>query len=61
MEVRGKEAMRRHILTECPGYVNGFASLTDWGTCRNNDMLLMRFLERNPSAFTFGDVPLDVH
>ena len=52
---------RRHILTECPRYVNGFASMTDWGKHRNNDTLLKRFLDRNPSAFTFGDVPFDVH
>ncbi|KAF8666919.1 hypothetical protein AX14_006419 [Amanita brunnescens Koide BX004] len=37
---------RAHILTECPG---------------RNDKALMGFLERNPSAFTFSDVPLDVH
>ncbi|KAF8646249.1 hypothetical protein AX14_009100 [Amanita brunnescens Koide BX004] len=52
---------RHHIMSECPGYVNGFASMTDWGKLRNNDTLLMGFLDRNPLAFTFGDVPLDVH
>ncbi|KAF8703073.1 hypothetical protein AX14_014239 [Amanita brunnescens Koide BX004] len=37
---------RHHILAECPG---------------NNDTLLTGFLDRNPLAFTFSDVPLDVH
>ena len=53
--------MRRHILTECPGYVSTFSSMTDWGKNRRNDKALMGFLEKNPSAFTFMDCPLDVH
>ena len=52
---------RRHILTECPWYVNVFPSLTDWGKNRRNDKALMGFLDRNPSAFTFMDTPLDVN
>ena len=52
---------RTHILTECPGYVNRLPSLTDWGHNRQNDKALIGFLDRNPSAFTFSDVPLDVH
>ena len=52
---------RRHILTECPGYVDAFSAMTDWGKNRRNDKALMGFLEKNPSAFTFVDCPLDVH
>ena len=52
---------RRHILTECPRYADTFSSMTDWGKNRRNDKALMRFLDRNPSAFTFMDSPLDVH
>ncbi|KAF8719227.1 hypothetical protein AX14_011293 [Amanita brunnescens Koide BX004] len=52
---------RRHILTECPRYVGTFPSMTDWGKSRNNDKALMGFLDKNPSAFTFMDTPLDVH
>ena len=52
---------RRHILTECPRYVDKFPSITDWGKNRRNDKALMGFLDRNPSAFTFMDTPLDVH
>ncbi|KAF8641417.1 hypothetical protein AX14_009895 [Amanita brunnescens Koide BX004] len=52
---------RPHILTECPGYVNKFPSMTDWGNNRQNDKALIGFLDRNPSAFTFSDIPLDVH
>ena len=52
---------RRHILTECPWYVNNFPSMTDWGKYRQNDVTLIGFLDKNPSAFTFMDTPLDVH
>ena len=52
---------RRHILTECPWYVNSFPSITDWGKNRRNDKALMGFLDENPLAFTFRDTPLDVH
>ena len=52
---------RRHILTECPRYVDTFPSMTDWGKNRRNDKALMGFLDKNPSAFTFMDTPLDVH
>ncbi|KAF8645529.1 hypothetical protein AX14_009221 [Amanita brunnescens Koide BX004] len=52
---------RRHILTECPWYVDKFPSMTDWGKNRRNDKALIGFLDKNPSAFTFVDTPLDVH
>ncbi|KAF8628621.1 hypothetical protein AX14_011225, partial [Amanita brunnescens Koide BX004] len=52
---------RRHILTECPWYVDKFPSITDWGKNRRNDKALTGFLDKNPSAFTFMDTPLDVH
>ena len=52
---------RCHILTECPGYVGTLSSMADWGKIRRNDKALMGFLEKNPSAFTFMDCPLDVH
>ena len=52
---------RRHILAECPWYVNSFPSMTDWGKYRQNNVTLIGFLDKNPSAFTFMDTPLDVH
>ncbi|KAF8663528.1 hypothetical protein AX14_006975, partial [Amanita brunnescens Koide BX004] len=52
---------RLHILTECPQYVDKFPSITDWGKNRRNDKALIGFLDKNPSAFTFMDCPLDVH
>ncbi|KAF8661445.1 hypothetical protein AX14_007231 [Amanita brunnescens Koide BX004] len=52
---------RLHALTECPGYVDKFLSITDWGHNRQNAKALIGFLDRNPSAFMFSDVPLDVH
>ena len=52
---------RRHILAECPRYVASFPSMADWGKNRRNDTALTGFLDKNPSAFTFMDTPLDVH
>ena len=52
---------RRHVLAECPWYVNSFSSMADWGKYRRNDVTLLGFLDKNPSAFTFMDTPLDVH
>ena len=52
---------RRHILSECPWYIDTFSSMTDWGKNRHNDKVLIGFLDKNPSAFTFMDTPLDVH
>ncbi|KAF8626096.1 hypothetical protein AX14_011509, partial [Amanita brunnescens Koide BX004] len=49
----------RHVLAECPWYVNSFPSMTDWGKHRQNNVTLMGFLDKNPSAFTFMDTPLD--
>ncbi|KAF8663680.1 hypothetical protein AX14_006818 [Amanita brunnescens Koide BX004] len=52
---------RQHILAECPRYVDSFPSMADWGKNRRNDTALTGFLDKNPSAFTFTDTPLDVH
>ncbi|KAF8679006.1 hypothetical protein AX14_004598 [Amanita brunnescens Koide BX004] len=52
---------RRHILAECPWYVASFPSMADWGKYRRNEVTLTGFLDKNPSAFTFVDAPLDVH
>ena len=52
---------RRHILCECPRYVAKFPSLADWGSQRHNDKSLLGFLDKNPTAFSFGELPRDVH
>ena len=52
---------RRHVLAECPWYVSSFPSMADWGKNRRNDLMLSGFLDKNPTAFTFMDTPLDVH
>ena len=59
----GEETLqsRRHILCECLQYVTKFPSLTDWGSQRHNDKSLLGFLDKNPTAFTFGELPWDVH
>ena len=53
--------MAKGDASQCPWYVNSFPSIADWGKNRRNDTALTGFLDRNPSAFTFGDTPLDVH
>ncbi|KAF8644474.1 hypothetical protein AX14_009402 [Amanita brunnescens Koide BX004] len=52
---------RRHILCECLRYVAKFPSLTDWGSQRHNDKSLSGFLDKNPTVFSFGELPRDVH
>ncbi|KAF8675328.1 hypothetical protein AX14_005124 [Amanita brunnescens Koide BX004] len=50
-----------HILFSCPAYAPLAASLTDWKRNRDNDKSWKKFFQDNPSAFTFGDLPEDVH
>ena len=52
---------RRHVLCECPRYVAKFSSLIDWGSQRHNDKALSGFLDKNPTAFSFRELPRDVH
>ena len=52
---------RRHILTECPKYTNRFPSIRFWANKKNNGESLKAFLRDNPSAFSFADVPPDIH
>ncbi|KAF8655634.1 hypothetical protein AX14_008134, partial [Amanita brunnescens Koide BX004] len=37
------------------------ATVADWGKYRRNEVTLLGFLDKNPTAFTFMDTPLDVH
>ena len=55
------EHTRNHILFACPQYESLAASLTDWKNIRRNDKTWKVFFQANPSAFTFGDLPDDVH
>ena len=50
-----------HILTECGRYKSHLPSMQYWMNARNNDELLRSFLRSNPSAFTFEDLPPDMH
>ncbi|KAF8669597.1 hypothetical protein AX14_005999 [Amanita brunnescens Koide BX004] len=52
---------RIHILFYCPRYVPLHSSLTNWYRDRNNSKSWKEFFSCNPSAFTFGDLPDDVH
>ena len=52
---------RAHVLTTCPKYVSSFSSLQYLLKKKNNDSLFSSFLADNPSAFSFADLPPDVH
>ena len=52
---------RKHIFSSCPKYSLSFSSFHHWSTLSNNDEVLSLFMRNNPSAFTFEDLPQDVH
>ncbi|KAF8703925.1 hypothetical protein AX14_014100 [Amanita brunnescens Koide BX004] len=52
---------RTHILFSCPRYFPLHSSLTNWSHDKSNSKSWKTFFSRNPSAFTFGDLPDDVH
>ena len=52
---------RTHILFHCPKYTPLHSSMTNWSHDKQNHKLWKAFFLRNPSAFTFGDLPDDVH
>ena len=55
------EHTREHVFFRCPSYAPLAPSFTDWKRNRNNDKSWKIFFQDNPSAFTFGDLPEDVH
>ena len=55
------EHTREHTLCFCPAYAPLAVSITDWKHNRENDKSWKKFFQDNPSAFTFGDLPEDVH
>ena len=57
----GRFQSHTHILFYCPRYVPLSSSLTNWRCDRHNDKSWKNFFTRNVSAFTFGDLPDDVH
>ena len=58
---KGTTQTRAHILTTCPHYNTHLPPLQAWTSKRNNDSLFWTFLKENSTAFTFADLPLDVH
>jgi hypothetical protein len=52
---------RTHILFHCSRYSPLHSSLTNWTHDKANCKSWKNFFARNPSAFTFGDLPDDVH
>ena len=57
----GQLMSRSHILFSCNRYVPLSSSLTNWRRDRHNDKSWKSFFTHNVSAFTFGDLPDDVH
>ena len=55
------EHTRHHTFFSCPAYAPLASSLTDWKRNRHNDKAWKFFFQANPSAFTFGNLPEDVH
>ena len=55
------EHTRQHVFFSCPAYAPLAASFTDWKRNRHNDKSWKTFFQANPSAYTFGDLPEDVH
>ncbi|KAF8702623.1 hypothetical protein AX14_014398 [Amanita brunnescens Koide BX004] len=55
------EHSRAHVFFSCPAYASLAPSFTDWKNNRKNDKSWKVFFQDNPSAFTFGDLPEDVH
>ncbi|KAF8700601.1 hypothetical protein AX14_000647 [Amanita brunnescens Koide BX004] len=55
------EHTRQHILFTCPTYAHLAPSLTDWRNDRHNDKAWKTFFQANASAFSFDDLPEDVH
>ena len=52
---------RTHVLFHCSRYVPLHTSLANWANDRNNSKSWKDFFLCNISAFTFGDLPDDVH
>ncbi|KAF8623802.1 hypothetical protein AX14_011900 [Amanita brunnescens Koide BX004] len=55
------EQTRTHILFHCSRYSPLHSSLTNWTHDKANNKSWKIFFTHNPSAFTFGDLPDDVH
>ena len=52
---------RMHIFFHCSKYSPLHTSLANWSHDKDNHKLWKIFFQRNPSVFTFGDLPDDVH
>ena len=50
----------QHLLTECPKYISRFSSLLAYYHADNNVAHIFKYLQKNPSAFTFEDEPIDI-
>ena len=57
----GVEHSQSHVFFSCPSYAPLAPSFTDWKKDRHNDKSWKTFFQENPSAFTFSDLPEDVH
>ncbi|KAF8646290.1 hypothetical protein AX14_009086 [Amanita brunnescens Koide BX004] len=55
------EHTRQHVFFTCSSYAHLAPSLTDWKNDRNNDKAWKTFFQANTSAFSFDDLPEDVH
>ena len=52
---------RSHLLVECPKYSSKVSSMIAFNLANNNVHTILKFLKKNPSAFTFEDEPIDIY
>ena len=50
-----------HLLVKCPKYSHKFSSMIAFHLANNNTSKIFKFLQDNPTAFTFEDEPIDVY
>ena len=49
-----------HLLMECPKYFSKFSSIIAFNKADNNTTAIFKYLQKNPSTFTFEDKPIDL-
>ena len=50
-----------HLLIECPKYTHKFSSIIAFNLTKNNTQKIFKYLDKNPTAFSFKDEPIDVY
>ena len=51
----------KHLLMECPKYISKFSSIIAFQKAENDTTNIFKYLQKNISAFTFEDEPIDIY